>query len=83
MESELGERSNSKAEPLPKRLSSRIEPLAPYIINIMAIRPYLFYLTIKYKGNVYFYISIYNINRELESRNELVIIDKSELYSQD
>ena len=82
MESELGRRSSSKAEPLPKRLSSRIEPSIPYTINITAIRPYPFYLIIKYKGNIYFYISIYNINQELESRNKLVITDKSELYSQ-
>ena len=65
MESELGERPSSKAEPSLKRLFSRIEPSAPYMINIMAIGSYPFYLTIKYKGNVYFYISIYDINREL------------------
>ena len=79
MESELGRRPSSKAEPLPKRLFSRIEPSVPYMIDIVAIRPYPFYLTMKYKGNIYFYISIYNINWELESRNELIVIDKLEL----
>ncbi len=80
MESELsGRYSSETALPL-VRLSSRIEPSAPYIINITAISPHPFYLIIKHKENEYFYISIYNINRELESRNKLVIIDELGLW---
>lgn len=59
-----------------KRLSSRYDPVIPYTINIAAISPSPFYITIKRKGNVHFVTSIYNIDRELESRNELGTLDK-------
>ncbi len=76
MEFELsGRPSLETALPL-KRLSSYIKPFAPYMINIMAISPYPFYLIIKCKENEHFYISIYNINQELESRNKLAVTDE-------
>jgi hypothetical protein len=79
MESELSKQPSSEIALPPKRLSSYIEPLAPYMINIIAISPHPFYLIIKYKENEHFYTSIYNINQELESRNKLVVINELRL----
>jgi hypothetical protein len=83
MESELSGRPSSETALPPKRLSSRIEPSAPYTIDIAAISPHPFYLTMKRKENEHFYTSIYDINRELESRNESAITDESRLRPQD
>jgi hypothetical protein len=83
MESELSGRPSSETALPPKRLSSRTEPSAPYTIDIAAISPHPFYSTMKRKENEHFYTSIYNINRELESRNESAITDESGLRLQD
>ena len=83
MESKLNGRPSSEMALSLKRLSSRIEPLTPYTIDIAIISLYPFYLMIKYKENEYFYMSIYDINRELESRNESAITDESRLQPQD
>jgi hypothetical protein len=79
MESKLNGRPSSETALLPKRLSSRIEPLTPYTIDIAVINPYSFYLIIKRKENEHFYTFIYDINRELESRSELAITDELRL----
>jgi hypothetical protein len=83
MESELSGRPSSETALLPKRLSSRIESSAPYTIDIAVISPHPFYLTMKRKENEHFYTFIYDINRELESRNESAITDESGLRPQD
>jgi hypothetical protein len=79
MEFKLNERPSSEMTLLLKRLSSCTEPSAPYTIDIAIINPHPFYLTIKRKENEYFYMSIYDINRELKSRNESAITDESRL----
>jgi len=83
MEFKLSEWPSSKTTLLLKRLSSYIKPLTPYTIDIVTISPYPFYLTIKRKENEHFYTSIYNINRELEFKNESAITNESRLWLQD
>jgi hypothetical protein len=83
MEFELSGRPSSETAFLPKRLSSRIELSAPYTIDIAAISPHPFYSTMKRKENEHFYMSIYDINRELEFKNESAVTDELGLRPQD